>query len=131
MIQNHCRKKYAKEIDKIIFDFIWSYRKHFISKEHIQLPKELGGLGVVNVRLKIKAQRIKFISRLLSCEVEGNWKSLADYFLGQYNFFFNLDLNILKCNIEIKPNNFKTMPKIYKEMLLAWADIDITHNTDS
>ena len=69
--------KYAKEIDKIIFDFIWSYRKHLISKEQIQLPKELGGLGVVNVRLKIKAQIIKFISRLLSFEGEGNWKALA------------------------------------------------------
>ena len=23
------------------------------------------------------------------------------------------------------------MPNIYKEMLLAWADIDIPHNTDS
>ena len=123
-------EKYAKEIDKIIFDFIWSYRKHFISKEQIQLPKELGGLGVVNVRLKIKEQRIKFISRLLSFEGEGNWKALADYFLGQYKQF-NLDLNILKCNIENKPNNFKKMPNIYKEMLLAWADIDITHNTDS
>ena len=123
-------EKHAKEIDKIIFNFIWSYRKHLISKEQIQLPKELGGLGVVNVRLKIKAQRIKFISRLLSFEGEGNWKALADYFLGQYKQF-NLDLNILKCNIENTPNNFKTMPNIYKEMLLAWADIDITHNTDS
>ena len=65
-------EKYAKEIDKIIFDFIWSNRKHFISKEQIQLPKELGGLGVVNVRLKIKTQWIKFISRLLSFEGEGN-----------------------------------------------------------
>ena len=42
-----------------------------MSKEQIQLPKELGGLGVVNVRLKIKAQRIKFINILLSFEVEG------------------------------------------------------------
>ena len=47
-----------------------------------------------------------------------------------YNFL-NLDLNILKCNIENKPNNFKSMPNIYMEMLLAWADMDITHNTDS
>ena len=109
-------ENYAKEIDKIIFDFIWSYRKHLISKEQIQLPKELGGLGFVNVRLKIKAQRIKFISRLLSFEGGGgNWKSLADYFLGQYKQF-NLDLNTLKCNIVNKPNNFKTMPNIYKEM---------------
>ena len=82
----NCRKKYAKEIDKIIFDFIWSYRKHFISKEQIQLPKELGGLGVVNVRLKVKAQRIKYISRLSSFEGERNWKALADYFLGHTIF---------------------------------------------
>ena len=75
-----------------------------MSKEQIQLPKELGGLGVVNVRLKIKAQRIKFINILLSFEVEGNWKALADYFLGQYKYF-NLDLNILKCNIENKLQN--------------------------
>ena len=123
-------EKYAKEIDKMIFDFIWNYRKHFISKEQIQLPKDLGGLGVVNVRLKIKAQRIKFISRLLSFEGEGNWKALADHFLGQYKNF-NIQTNILKCNINNKPSNFKSMPNIYKEMLLAWADMDITHETDS
>ena len=70
-------EKYAKEIDKMIFDFIWNYRKHFISKEQIQLPKDLGGLGVVNVRLKIKAQRIKFISRLLSFERGGKLESTS------------------------------------------------------
>ena len=68
-----------------MFDFIWSYRKHFISKEQIQLPKELGGLGVVNVRLEIKAQTIKFISRLLSFEGKGNWKALADYYKANTN----------------------------------------------
>ena len=39
-------EKCVKEIDSIIFDFIWSYRKPFISKEQIQLPKELGGFGL-------------------------------------------------------------------------------------
>ena len=34
----------------MIFDFIWSYIKHLISKEQLQLPKELG------VQVKIKAQ---------------------------------------------------------------------------
>ena len=40
----------------MIFDFIWSYIKHLISKEQLQLPKELGGMGVINVQVKIKAQ---------------------------------------------------------------------------
>ena len=47
-------------------------------------------MGVVNVRLKIKAQIIKFIIRLLNAEGEGSWKSLAEYFLGKYN---NLNIN--------------------------------------
>ena len=79
--------KYAKQIDTMIFDFIWSHKKHLISKEQLQLPKELGGMGVVNVRLKIKAQRIKFIIRLLNAEGVGSWKSLAEYFLGKYKIF--------------------------------------------
>ena len=37
-------------------------------KEQLQLPKELGGMEVVNVQSKIKAQRIKFITRLLGLE---------------------------------------------------------------
>ena len=59
--------KYAKEID-----FIRNYKKHFISKDNIQLPMELGGLEVVNIWLQIKPQRITFISRLLSFEWERN-----------------------------------------------------------
>ena len=39
-------------------------------------------MGVVNVWLKIKAQRIKFITRLLNSA--GLWKSLAEYLLGKY-----------------------------------------------
>ena len=37
--------EYAKQIERMIFDFIWSYKKHLISKEQLQLPKELGGMG--------------------------------------------------------------------------------------
>ena len=83
-------------------------KKHFISKEKIQLPKELGGLGVVNIQQRIIAQRIKFISRLLSFEGEGNWKALADHFLAQYKIF-NIQTNVLKCNIINKLSNFKSI----------------------
>ena len=32
------------------------------SKEQIQLPNELAAFGVVNIRIKFKAQRVKYIS---------------------------------------------------------------------
>ena len=82
----------------MIFDYIWSYKKHLISKGQLQLPKELGRMGVVNVRLKIKAQRIKFITRLLNSEGDGLWKSLAEYFLSTYKNL-NINTHILKCKL--------------------------------
>ena len=98
--------EYAKQIDTMIFDYIWSYKKHLLSKGQLQLPKELGGMGVVNVRLKIKAQRIKFITRLLNSEGDGLWKSLAEYFLNTYKNL-NINTHILKCKIINRKENFQ------------------------
>ena len=101
-----------------------------MSREQLQLPKELGGLGVVNVRLKIKAQRIKFITRLLNLEGDGLWKSLAEYFLGKYKKF-NIDTHVLKCKIINRREIFKLMPNIYREMLIAWTDLNLIRHTES
>ena len=121
---------YAKQIDTIISDFFWYHKKHLISREQLQLPKELGGLGVVNVRLKIKAQRVKFITRLLSRDGDGLWKSLAEHFIGKYKYY-NINTDILKCKIINRKVHFKTMPSIYREMLKAWSDLDLTRCTES
>ena len=105
-------------------------KKHLISREQLQLPKELGGLGVVNVRLKIKPQRVKFITRILSGDGDGLWKSLAEHFIGKYKYY-NINTDILKCKIINKKVHFKTMPNIYREMLKAWSDLDLTRCTES
>ena len=121
---------FAKQIDTIISDFFWYHKKHLISREQLQLPKELGGLGVVNVRLKIKAQRVKFITRLLSGDGDGLWKSLAEHFIGKYKYY-NINTDILKCKIINRKVHFKAMPNIYREMLQAWSDLDLTRCTES
>ena len=78
----------------MLSDFISSYKKHLISREQLQLLKELGGLGVVNVRLKIKAQRVQFITRLLNIDTHVlKWKIInrrefqinAEYLPGSVN----------------------------------------------
>ena len=79
-------------------------------------------MGVVNVRLKIKAQRVKFITRLLSGDGDGLWKSLAEHFIGKYKYY-NINTDILKCKIINRKVHFKTMPSIYREMLKAWSDV--------
>ena len=87
-------------------------------------------MGVVNVRLKTKAQRIKFITRLLNAEGEGSWKSLAEHFLGKYKYL-NINTHILECKIINKKENFKSIPNIYLKMLIAWTDLDLSRDTES
>ena len=87
-------------------------------------------MGVVNVRLKIKAQRIKFITRLLNSKKERSWKSLAEYFLGKYKNL-NINTHILKCKIINTKENFKSIQNIYREMLIAWTDLDLSRDKES
>lgn len=35
-----------KMIDSVILPFVWGYKVHRISKQHLQKPKEFGGLGL-------------------------------------------------------------------------------------
>lgn len=37
---------YFKQIDSITLPFIWGYKAHRISKQHLQKPKQVGGLGL-------------------------------------------------------------------------------------
>lgn len=42
----HIQRSYFKQIDSIILPFIWGYKSHRISKQHLQKPKECGGLNL-------------------------------------------------------------------------------------
>lgn len=39
-------RSYFRQIDSVILPFIWGYKAHRISKQHLQKPKECGGLSL-------------------------------------------------------------------------------------
>ena len=43
----------------------------------------------------------------------------------------NIDTHVLKCKIINRRENFKSMPNIYREMLIAWTDLDLIHHMES
>ena len=53
----------------------------------------------VNVRLKIKALRVKFITIILSGDGDGLWKSMPEHFIGKYKYY-NINTDILKCTFQ-------------------------------
>ena len=51
-------------------------------------------------------------------------------FLGKYKNL-NINTHILKCKIINKKEIFKSIPNIYREMLIAWTDLDLSRKTES
>ena len=43
----------------------------------------------------------------------------------------NIDTHVLKCKIINRNENFKSMTNIYREMLIAWMDLELSHHMKS
>ena len=72
---------FIAHIEKIIFNFVWSNRKHLVSKEVLILPVPLGGLKMISTKAIINTARITFVKRLLN-NINAKWKFLAHELMG-------------------------------------------------
>ena len=52
---------FIAHMEKIIFNFVWSNRKHLVSKEVLILPVPLGGLKMISTKAIINTARITFV----------------------------------------------------------------------
>lgn len=118
-----------KEINRESLEFLWNYRKHLVNKDAIKQKLDEGGLGLVDISLKIKAQRIKYISHLFTPAFSNKWQVLSDYFIGLYRGSC-MGRIILKSRIFPYAANIVNMPVMYKECLKAWHSISVV-NTKS
>jgi hypothetical protein len=68
-----------KEIQKLIYEFIWEGKKAPVDYKIAALRKRDGGLGVLNLELQIQAIRSKWIAQWFSDEPQ-KWKSIVTWF---------------------------------------------------
>eukprot|EP00112_Aurelia_sp_Birch-Aquarium-sp1_P012597 Seg265.3 transcript_id=Seg265.3/GoldUCD/mRNA.D3Y31 product="Transposon TX1 putative 149 kDa protein" protein_id=Seg265.3/GoldUCD/D3Y31 len=71
-----------KQIDRAIFQFIWSNKNELVSRKACLQPIERGGLGVVDIRTKIKALHLKYVGCLCDQSYVAPWVYFARYFIG-------------------------------------------------
>ena len=50
--------KYLADLDRLLFNFIWSNRKHLVSKSTLLQPIERGGLKMVSVLDTVTAMKV-------------------------------------------------------------------------
>ena len=92
-------KNFAKEVNNIVFDFIWKQKPPKIKKKTTLIKKKLdGGLEMKDFVLFDKALKLAWIKRLCS-DSDAPWKYIPKSFLssvgGTELFKCNYDYNLL------------------------------------
>jgi hypothetical protein len=80
--------KVKKEIETLIWDFIWEGKVNQIKRDVCCLDIENGGMSMVNRDSYIDSRRIQFIYRIINEPIE-NWNAIGKYWLSRLDFKFN------------------------------------------
>ena len=72
-----------KALERLIFSFIWG-RENWepIKRSTLYLSKEQGGLGLVNIALKVISLHLVFVSKIIYNDNDYLWVPLADLWIG-------------------------------------------------
>ena len=113
----HITDKYINEINKVLWDFLWSGKKCTVSRSICTLPRYMGGLGLTDLKTVIKVKRVKWIIRVLK-ECRGqNWSKLIENYLRCLDNEFGIKFFTLKVDDSsdmIKP---LIIPMFYKDCI--------------
>ena len=121
--------KFKKEIETLIWDFIWEGKVNQIKRDVCYLDTENGGMSMFKLDSYIDSRRIQFIYRIINEPIE-NWNAIGKYWLSRLDLKFNetFFLQMLKCfNLKFKQlslifiknqskhgNNFYNVQKMWK-----------------
>ena len=99
-----------KEINTVLFQFVWRGRKDKIKRLSLIGDYKDGGLRMLHVESLIKAQRIICLKKNLDGN-KSTWKLFLDHYLRDYGGSF-----LLKCNYDVSDLP-RCLPKFYRECL--------------
>ena len=114
-------KELLKELNKILFKFLWKGVDK-VTRASVINEYEEGGLRMVDLECMVKSLRLAWLKRIFS-GTNGTWKSYLQHILSSVGglFFFNCNYNISDYTI---PSQF------YRELLLWWSQFRETFATE-
>ena len=109
-------KDRIKEINKMLFAFLWDNKKEKIKRTTLIGDKFNGGIGMIDLESYVVSIKLKWVRSLLN-ETDAHWKAIPRYF---YNFFGENFL-VFYMNIDsFKSLNTFVIPEFYKNILELW-----------
>ena len=113
-------QEFVKEVNKIIFDFIWK-GKDKVKRSVLVGDIEDGGLKAPHLMSMIETQRI-ICCKILACDEPSSWKTILLHYLKPVGGKL-----ILCCNFDVKMLPIK-LPPFYEDCLKSFAKCSVAIN---
>ena len=114
--------KYVKDLNKIIYSFLWNSNREKVKRAIVINPPLQGGLGMIDINARMKSLLLSWLPKMLN-ESKPPWKYLCLFWthkLGSLPF-------CLQCNCSIKDMSelckIHKIPPFYSGLLAAWAEL--------
>lgn len=116
-------QKFINEIEQIILDYIWGFKKHKLNKNILYAPLMEGGLNMMSLICQSKAIKLTWVGRMLSNNNQGIWKDIVYTQLGI------LGPNIWLCNLKATDSIILTSnisSTFWKDVVRMWCEYSFT-----
>ena len=110
-------ESFIDKIDNLFYKFLWDGKKNKIRKEICVLPKNMGGIGMIDIRTVIKVQRIKWILRILNSPVSEDWNIIPYKVMHCLDNKFNCTLFVLRVDNASHLLKDLDIPLFYKQCI--------------
>ena len=113
-------EKYEKEVNDLIWKFLWDNKPNQIERNVCCLNINEGGMGMINIDNFVKSKQIKFIYKIIKSEMD-SWNAIGKHWLQKYDNKFGVDFFLCKCS-DMHPfqNTIKTL---YKHGTIFWGHV--------
>ena len=103
-------------IQEKIFKYIWKNKQEQIARKTIFLPKNLGGLNLLEPQAHNMAMRIKHMLQLKQSNNMPTWKNIAAYWLALDLYKISKNYHFLMSNNRVKTNTKHRKNKYHQEL---------------
>lgn len=106
--------KVYKELDKLLFNFLWRNKHHYLRKEIICKQKSQGGLSVLSFETLNNTFKVNWLIKFMK-EKDSIWYTIPKHV---FDMMGGIDL-LLRCDFKIDKLPVK-LANFHKQALLAW-----------
>ena len=111
--------KYKKELNDIMWSFIWAGKTNQIKRDVCCLPTERGGMGMINIDSFIKSKHVKSMHKILNAKTD-TWNAIGKHWFKIYDQKFNC-INFMSSCSDINGLEITNIPKYYRNLITSWV----------